>query len=116
MKNAALGVLIGVVALSGAISWQGVAQDVLTVPLATHDARAEGKLIALATGLDENRQQVVLIDPRTQVMGVYHIKRETGEIVLKSVRNFSWDLQLVQFNGTQPLPQEIRGLLNANAK
>jgi hypothetical protein len=41
-------------------------------------------------------------------VGVYHVERSTGEITLKSVRNLTWDLQMVQFNSGNPLPQDIR--------
>jgi hypothetical protein len=65
-------------------------------------------LIALAAPAGENRQQITVIDPREQVMSVYHIDLATGAIDLKSVRKIEWDLRMVQFNGTSPLPQEIR--------
>jgi hypothetical protein len=68
-------------------------------------------LIALATPAGEQRQQVTVIDPEKHVLGVYHIDLTTGEIVLKSVRNIHWDLQMMEFNGTTPLPREIRSLL-----
>ena len=44
-------------------------------------------------------------------MAVYHIDTTTGEIVLKSVRNIHYDLKMIEFNGTSPLPREIRSLL-----
>ena len=42
-----------------------------------------GGLIALATSVDEQRQQVTVIDPATRVLGVYHIDLSTGEVTLK---------------------------------
>jgi hypothetical protein len=51
---------------------------------------------------------VTVVDPRQRAMAVYHVDRSTGEIVLKSVRNLTWDLQMVQFNSGNPLPQDIR--------
>ncbi len=59
----------------------------------------------------ENRQLVTMIDPRTRVMAVYLIDGVSGEVSLKSVRAFQWDLQLAEFNGTSPLPREIRSLV-----
>ena len=44
-------------------------------------------------------------------MGVYHIDLATGEVSLKSVRNIHWDLQMIEFNGTRPLPREVRSML-----
>ena len=41
-------------------------------------------------------------------MAVYHVDRATGEITLEGVRNFTWDLQMINFNTGKPLPQEVR--------
>jgi hypothetical protein len=70
-----------------------------------------GGLIALPTPIGEQRQQVTVIDPEKQVLSVYHIDLASGEVVLKSVRNIRWDLQMDEFNGTKPLPREVRSLL-----
>jgi hypothetical protein len=51
---------------------------------------------------------VTVIDPRQRVMSIYHVDRATGEIALRSVRNLTWDLQLIEFNSGKPLPQDIR--------
>jgi hypothetical protein len=67
-----------------------------------------GELIAHVTAVDGQPQIVTVIDPRQKVIGVYHVDRATGEITLKSVRNFTWDLQMVEFNSGEPLPQDIR--------
>ncbi len=69
-----------------------------------------GQLVTLVTALGENRQQLLVIDPEMHVMSVYHVDAN-GEVTLKSVRNFHWDLQMEQFNGTNPLPREIRSLM-----
>jgi hypothetical protein len=68
-------------------------------------------LVTLSTQAGENRQQVTLIDPATRTMAVYHIDVTTGEIALKSVRNVNFDLQMMEFNGKSPLPNEIRAIL-----
>jgi hypothetical protein len=44
-------------------------------------------------------------------MSVYHIEPKSGEIVLRAVRNVTWDMEMTVFNGTSPLPQEIRSQL-----
>ena len=72
---------------------------------------ASDQIIALSMDLGEGTQQVTLVDPKSHVMAVYHIKRNSGEIALKSVRNFHWDLQMDEFNGESPFPREIRSLL-----
>jgi hypothetical protein len=68
-------------------------------------------LLAFSETVDEQYQQVTLIDPERRVMAVYHVELETGKIALQSVRNFHWDLQMMEFNGENPLPQEIQSLL-----
>ena len=70
-----------------------------------------GGLLALAATAGEHRQQITVIDPDLRVLGVYHIDMTSGEIVLKSVRNIHWDLQLGVFNGKSPLPREVQALL-----
>ena len=72
---------------------------------------AQGRLIALSSDVDATVQQVTLIDPAARTMAVYHVERSTGKIVLRSVRNIRWDLQLEEFNGDTPSPQDIRSLL-----
>lgn len=68
-------------------------------------------LIALATEVGDQLQQVTVIDPATRVMGVYHIQLSTGEVTLKSVRRIHWDLQMNEFNATHPLPGEVRSMI-----
>ena len=68
------------------------------------------QLVTLLSALGDNRQQLLVIDPEMHVMSVYHLD-PNGEVTLKSVRNFHWDLQMEQFNGTNPLPREIRSLM-----
>ena len=70
-----------------------------------------GQMVTQMTPLGDNRQQLVVIEPELQVMAVYQIDA-MGEVVLKSVRNFHWDLQMEQFNGTSPLPREIRSQID----
>jgi hypothetical protein len=72
---------------------------------------ASAGLIAL-TNACEHGQQLTVVDPESRVLGVYHIDSTSGEIVLKSVRNIHWDLQMIEFNGTSPLPREIRSRLD----
>jgi len=73
-------------------------------------ATTGGELITL-TAQSDNRQQVTVIDTSKRVMSVYQIDMNDGKITLRSVRNLFWDLQMSEFNGTSPLPREIRALL-----
>jgi len=65
--------------------------------LITHFYPADGKPTTLT-----------IVDPQLRSIGVYHLNRESGEIQLKSVRNFGADLQMDHLNTNSPLPQEIR--------
>jgi hypothetical protein len=71
-----------------------------------------GGLIALATAAGEGCQQVTVIDPDMRSLGVYHVDLATGEVTLKSVRNIKWDLEMIEFNATQPLPREVRSIID----
>jgi hypothetical protein len=53
-------------------------------------------------------QAIVVVDPDQRVLAVYHVDKTTGEITLRSVRNITWDLQMLEFNSGEPLPQDIR--------
>jgi len=68
-------------------------------------------ITALGAVVEGRYQQVTVIDPIQRSMAVYHIRLDSGQIELKSVRNIQWDLQLIDFNGQRPLPQEIQSVL-----
>jgi hypothetical protein len=68
-------------------------------------------LISHVSQVGENRQQLTVIDPSMRVIAVYHVDSSKGEITLKSVRNFHWDMQMLEFNTSAPLPQEVRSML-----
>lgn len=54
---------------------------------------------------------LTVVEPSTHVVAVYHIARETGEVKLKSVRNFDLDLRLGHWNSSGLTPEEIRKML-----
>jgi hypothetical protein len=56
-------------------------------------------------------QHLVVIDPHTRAMAVYHVDPATGRVTLRSVRPFGWDLQINGFNVAKPTPDEIRSML-----
>lgn len=123
MRSTVSGVVLGagsMLVLWMLASWQpaalaqrptGAAAMTGGVRAAPQQAGPSGDLIALSFDVGQGRQQLTLVDPRTRMMGVYHLDPATGEIALKSVRNVHWDLQMDEFNGTTPSPGEIRSLL-----
>lgn len=93
-------------------------QEKLPVLIQGHASKpleGSSSLIAFATTVADKYQQITLIDPKTQVMSVYHIDLADGKIRLRSVRNFHWDFQLIHLNGQPPLPQEIQTLLEQSS-
>jgi len=73
----------------------------------------ESGLIALSAVIGDKYQQVTVIDPKQQVMSVYHVELSSGNVELRCVRNIHWDLQMMYFNGKSPLPQEILSMIQA---
>lgn len=112
MRGTAIGVLVG----AGLVMLATSAFSKPDAVFAYHGAQpgSEGNLIALSNQLTDGRQQLTVIDPKLRVVGVYHVNPANGELTLRSVRNINWDLQMTQFNGASPLPQEIRALLERN--
>ena len=116
MKRAVLGIVLGVglVATAVAVAEQGgeIFSQRTTMPATPGSAVTAGsELIVVSTPLGEKVQMLTVVDPRQQVMCVYHIDLPTGKIVLKSVRKIQWDLQITDFNTEIPLPQEIQSRL-----
>ena len=124
MKRAILGLLVGagVVALAIGIldrRQEAAAQHPFTQtaysPAAPQPAApaygSGGELIAVPSPMGDKGQLLTVIDPRQQTMGVYWIEAGTGKITLRSVRNFRYDMMMMDFNGDNPLPREIRSQL-----
>lgn len=85
-------------------------QEALADRPTTVYAAAGSELIAVPAETADG-QLLTVIDTQQRVMSVYRIETATGKITLLSVRKIQWDLQLTEFNGEAPLPQEIRRLL-----
>lgn len=109
MRSAVLGLTL-VVCLVSVFAWL----DSPPTPAQAqtpYAAMPSGSLISHSTNTVAGMQQVVLIDPQTRVMGVYHVDGTTGKISLRSVRNLHWDLLLEAHNSTNPSPSEIKASL-----
>ncbi len=113
MKSTALGVLIGAVVSAFMVAGLGLSTEARAQRGAAIEGGTELITVSAMVGDRSQFQQLTVIDPQSRVMSVYHVELATGAITLKSVRNISWDLLLREFNGVNPLPGEIRALLDA---
>ena len=111
MRTMVLGAVVGVVVMLAIMGLTGPSGEALAQRPVAQQADPAGGLIALSMPSGTERQVVTVIDPRQRSMSVYHVELASGEITLKSVRNIQWDLQMMDFNGTTPLPKEIRAVL-----
>jgi hypothetical protein len=82
-----------------------------TTAMQLQSTLANADMLAVSANVGDKYQQLTIIDPKRHVMSVYHIEFATGRIALRSVRAFNFDLQMKQFNGKDPLPEEIESLL-----
>ncbi|HHM12118.1 MAG TPA: hypothetical protein ENJ16_01090 [Planctomycetaceae bacterium] len=115
MKQKIIGVAVGLTLLGSVLGWAdgypAFSPSTAEPPAA---AGAANDLIALSHPAEGHFQQVTVIDSKRRVMGVYHIDLRTGQIELKGVRDFSWDLKMEEFNGgSGPAPSEIRAMFAA---
>ena len=112
MKRAILGTLVGVGLVMAAVAMAEQRGEVLPQreTLAMPTTAGGRELVVVPTTLGEKVQVLTVVDPRQQVLSVYHIDLATGKIALKSVRSIHWDLQIDHLNTEAPLPQEIRSM------
>jgi hypothetical protein len=112
-RNAAIALLAGVLGV-GMVSWHPLPGDVQAqqVPATVKPLMLSDGLIALSSDTADGFQQIAVIDSKTRVMSVYHVEHKSGTIALKSVRSLSADLEMDEFNTEQPLPRDIRAILN----
>ncbi len=114
MRSTTLGALVAVGVLTAGL-WGADSAPVpgpLPAPRADVQIGAGNELIALGAPAGENGQLLIVVDPKQQVVAVYHVDKPSGRVTLQSVRNIRWDLQLTEFNAERPLPNEIRALLD----
>ncbi|MEX0794234.1 MAG: hypothetical protein WD045_13955 [Pirellulaceae bacterium] len=77
----------------------------------TNSPAVASELMFHSVTAPDGGQNIVLVDPSTRVMGVYHVDSATGKVSLKSVRNLQWDLLIEDFNSGAPTPREIRTMV-----
>jgi multidrug resistance efflux pump len=128
MKRAILGLLVGACVVALAVGVLDRRQEVMAQHPFTQAAYSQmssqqapqpgpnvygsgSELIAVPSPMGDKGQLLTVIDPRQQTMGVYAIEAATGKITLRSVRNIRFDVMMMDFNGDNPLPREIRSQL-----
>ena len=108
MRYLHCGAVLGASLVMGALVGRSSSESAYGPPsdLPSH---ASSELFTQVTAADgQSPLTVTVVDPRQRVMAVYHVDRNTGEISPKSVRNITWDLQMIEYNSGKPLPQDIR--------
>ena len=102
-KGVALGTVVGLVVCVIALAVVDARHNVYgQVP-----APQEGTIVVTMPAGDSG-QFLIVVDTRQQVMGSYHVHGETGNIALRSVRKYSWDMMIEDFNGSDPRPHDVR--------
>lgn len=108
MRLSLVGTLLGASLVIGALAGRSSSEPPYGPPIDTAIRAGNSDLITHVTATDGQPLTVTLIDSRQRVMAVYHVDRTSGEITPKSVRNFTWDLQMIEYNSGKPLPQDVR--------
>jgi hypothetical protein len=109
MRLSFVGALLGASLVIGAMAGRSSSEPAYGPPIDV-PARAgcSDSITHHVTATEGGPLTHTVFDPRQRVMAVYHEDRASGEITLKSVRNITWDLQMIEFNSGKPLPQDIR--------
>jgi hypothetical protein len=108
MRRSFVGALVGASLVIAAMAGRSSSEPPYTPPIDMPAHAGSSELISTVTATEGQPLTVTVIDPRQRVMAVYHVDRTTGEISPKSVRNITWDLQMIEYNSGKPMPQDIR--------
>jgi hypothetical protein len=108
MRHSLIGALLAASLVIGAMAGRSSSEPPYGPPIDLPAHASSNELVTHVTATDGQPLTVTVIDPRQRVMAVYHVDRNTGEITPKSVRNITWDLQMIEYNSGKPLPQDIR--------
>src|SRR5688572_19946828 len=107
MRISLLGALLVAGLVIASMAARTFSESVASATVDFPRAAPSGDLISHMTEADGG-QVITVIDPRSRVMAVYHVDRTSGEILLKSARNITWDLQMTDYNTGELSPKDIR--------
>lgn len=65
-----------------------------------------------ASTMEDGRRLLLVVDPQTRTVAVYHVDAQTGGLALRSTRDITWDLMVGDFNAQAPKPDELRKMLD----
>jgi hypothetical protein len=108
MRHSLFGALLGASLVIAVAAGRSSSEPAYAPPIDAPPHGNGGELITHVTPTEGQGLMVTVIDPRQRVMAIYQVDRGTGQITPKSVRNITWDLQMIEFNSGNPLPQDIR--------
>jgi hypothetical protein len=108
MRQSLLGAVIGAGLVIALTAGRGSSEPAGGPLLGSSPFGANGALITHVSAAEGQGQMVTVIDPQLRVMAIYRVESSTGKITPTSIRNFTWDLQMIEYNSGNPLPQDIR--------
>ncbi|MEX0613853.1 MAG: hypothetical protein WD738_24295 [Pirellulales bacterium] len=108
MRHSLVGALIVAGLVIAATAGRSSSQPAPEASVDYHTRSQTSELITHVFAAEGQPHVITVIDPRQRVMAIYHVDRSTGQITPKSVRNFTWDLQMIEFNSGDPSPKDIR--------
>jgi len=110
--------VIALSALAGAL----VSQVVLTSSRAQAQTASSGKetgVFALAGQLTRDNYGIFLVDSASGTMAIYEWvpdRAQGRKLHLVAARNFTFDLQLDDYNNSEPLPRDVQSLVKQQRK
>ena len=109
---------IGVAAVAVVVGLSGdrieVSPALAQSPLASTTSRGGGLISHFHQDPNGGPTRVILIEPLQKRMMVYHVPIDSGAIQLKSVRNFTVDLQVQEYNSGDPSTIDMEKTLQRN--
>jgi hypothetical protein len=109
-------IVVGLSALAGGLLCQvfltGAAQAQAT-------SGQKGNVFALAGQISKDNYGIFLVDSGTSTMAIYEWvpdKVQGRKLHLVAARNFAFDLQLDDYNNSEPLPRDVKALVQQHRK